>query len=129
MAEGSYQKLQESGLDFLKVLGSTKGTAAEYDIEQNNKNYSIHNLDKLLILPKRGSVQSVTTSVDEIDLFVSQNVPIEVPETRSSGNVSKNTYFSYLAAGVNVYSACLLLLMCVIPQILASGVDYWLMFW
>lgn len=129
MAEGSYQTLQESGFDFLKVLGSSKGTATEYDIESINKNDSINNLDQLLILPRKGSIKSVSTSVDEIDYIGSQSIPIEIPEIRSSGNVSKSIYLQYLSAGVNVFTAYLLLIMCIIPQILASGGDYWLMFW
>jgi ATP-binding cassette subfamily C (CFTR/MRP) protein 4 len=58
-----------------------------------------------------------------------QEEPIEIAETRSSGNISLTVYSSYFSAGGNICKITFLLFMCVFTQVLASGGDYWITFW
>lgn len=75
------------------------------------------------------SVQSVASSIEENKHSGVQEEPIEVAETRSSGDISLTVYSSYFSAGGNVCKITFLLLMCVFTQALASGGDYWITYW
>ncbi|KAE9539572.1 hypothetical protein AGLY_004824 [Aphis glycines] len=110
LAEGSYQELQASGLDFTKLLGSLVETTAVSDNESSSKYASTHTLSPRTILSRQVSIQSVASSVDESKLGT-QEEPIEVAETRSSGNISLTVYSSYFSAGGNVCKISFLLFM------------------
>lgn len=130
MAEGTYKELQDSGLDFTKLLGSSvEATTITSDNESNSKYASTNNLDPHTILSRQISIQSVASSIDDTKLGGSQDKPIEVEETRSSGDISLTVYSSYFSAGGNMYKISFLLFMCVFTQTLASGGDYWITFW
>ncbi|XP_026807199.1 probable multidrug resistance-associated protein lethal(2)03659 isoform X1 [Rhopalosiphum maidis] len=128
LAEGSYQELQASGLDFTKLLGSLVDTTVVSDNESSSKYASTHTLSPRTILSRQVSIQSVASSIDESKLGT-QEEPIEVAETRSSGNISLTVYSSYFSAGGNVCKISFLLFMCVFTQVLASGGDYWITYW
>jgi ATP-binding cassette subfamily C (CFTR/MRP) protein 4 len=128
LAEGSYQELQASGLDFTKLLGSLVETTVVSDNESNSKYESTHTLSPRTILSRQVSIQSVASSIDESKLGA-QEEPIEIAETRSSGNISLTVYSSYFSAGGNACKISFLLFMCVFTQILASGGDYWITYW
>uniref|UniRef100_A0A2H8TSM5 Putative multidrug resistance-associated protein lethal(2)03659 n=1 Tax=Melanaphis sacchari TaxID=742174 RepID=A0A2H8TSM5_9HEMI len=128
LAEGSYQELQASGLDFTKLLGSLVETTVVSDNESSSKLTSTQTLSPRTILSRQVSTQSVASSNDESKLET-QEEPIEVAETRSSGNISLTVYSSYFSAGGNVCKISFLLFMCVFTQALASGGDYWITYW
>jgi len=69
------------------------------------------------------------SSIEETKLLGAQEEPIEVAETRSSGNISLTVYSSYFSAGGNVCKISFLLFMCIFTQVLASGGDYWITYW
>lgn len=96
--------------------------------ESNDKNAIIYGLEKIPILSLQDSI-SDKSSIDENNFCSDQVKPVEVCETRCSGNVSRDVYFSYISAGGNVYKIILLLVLCVCNQFLASGGDYWIAFW
>lgn len=129
MAEGSYRELQASGLDFTKLLGSSGESTVVSDNESSSKYASSHALDPRSILSRQVSIQSVASSVEETKLLDPQEEPIEVAETRSSGNISLTVYSSYFSAGGNVLKISFLLFMCIFTQALASGGDYWITYW
>lgn len=129
LAEGSYQELQASGLDFTKLLGSSIEPTVVSDNESHSKYESTNNLDPRSILSRQISVQSVASSIDENKHSGVQEEPIEVAEMRSSGDISLTVYSSYFSAGGNVCKITFLLLMCVFTQVLASGGDYWITYW
>lgn len=129
MAEGSYTDLQASGLDFTKLLGSSVEATVLSDNESNSKYSSTHTLDPQAILSRQVSIQSVASSIEENKHSGIQVEPIEVAETRSSGNISLTVYSSYFSAGGNVCKISFLLFMCVFTQMLASGGDYWITYW
>ncbi|VVC32358.1 Hypothetical protein CINCED_3A013682 [Cinara cedri] len=130
LAEGSYQELQASGLDFTKLLGSSvESTVVVSDNESNSKYASTHTLDPRNILSRQISIQSVSSSIDDSKLGGTHEVPVEVAETRSSGDISLTVYSSYFSAGGNVCKISFLLFMCIFTQVLASGGDYWITYW
>jgi len=110
------------------LLGSLVETTAVSDNESSSKHASTHTLSPRTILSRQVSIQSVASSIDESKLGT-QEEPIEVAETRSSGNISLTVYSSYFSAGGNVCKISFLLFMCVFTQVLASGGDYWITYW
>jgi ATP-binding cassette subfamily C (CFTR/MRP) protein 4 len=58
-----------------------------------------------------------------------QEEPIEVAETRSSGNISFTVYSSYYSAGGNVFIKTFLLFIYIFTQILITGEECWITFW
>lgn len=129
MTEGSYSDLQESGLDFTKLLGTSVDTTVVSDNESSAKYSSTHTLDARSLLSRQVSIQSVASSTEETKLIGAQEEPIEVAETRSSGNISLTVYSSYFSSGGTVCKVSFLLFMCVFTQVLASGGDYWITYW
>ncbi|XP_025200376.1 probable multidrug resistance-associated protein lethal(2)03659, partial [Melanaphis sacchari] len=125
-AEGSYQELQSSGLDFTKLLKSSEETT---DSEIDIKNVTNNSLEQHSSLSRHGSIISISSSIDENKLNGTQSEPIEVAETRSSGKISLSIYLSYISAGGNAFKISFLLFICVFTQILGTGGDYWISYW
>lgn len=107
------------------MLGSSVDSTVVPDIEYP----SSHSLIPQTILTRQVSVQSVASSLEESKTNVVKEEPIEIAETRSSGNISLTVYSSYFSAGGNVCKISFLLFMCVFTQVLASGGDYWITYW
>ncbi|XP_026805613.1 probable multidrug resistance-associated protein lethal(2)03659 [Rhopalosiphum maidis] len=127
LAEGSYQELQSSGLDFTKLLKSSDETA---DSEIDDTKATINNsVEQLSSLSRQGSIGSISSSIDDDKLNETRAEPIEVAETRSFGNVSRSIYLSYISAGGNAFTIAFLLFICVFTQILGTGGDYWISYW
>ncbi|XP_060850595.1 probable multidrug resistance-associated protein lethal(2)03659 [Rhopalosiphum padi] len=127
LAEGSYKELQSSGLDFTKLLKSSEETT---DSEIDDTKATINNsVEQLSNLSRQGSVGSVSSSIDENKLNGTRAEPIEVAETRSSGNVSRSIYLSYISAGGNAFTISFLLFICIFTQMLGTGGDYWISYW
>lgn len=127
IVEGSYQKLQTSGLDFTKLLGPPEYDAAE--TESDSKNMTTNNLDPFPITFRKNSTLSVSSSNLTCKTFDDHSELIEMKKNDSPGENMPNLYFSYISAGGNVYKITFLLFMFVITQVLASGADFWIMFW
>lgn len=116
LAEGSYQELKSSGLDFAKLLVSSGDT--ETDTIASDP-------DPLAVIPSaRDSVDSPPDGTDGV-----RAEPAEEAETRSSGNVNKTVYFSYISAGGSACKISFLAIVCLLAQILSTGGDYWLGYW
>lgn len=129
MAEGSYQEIQGFDSDFTKLLGSFNEVIDDAHVnESDNKNAIIYGLEKLPTL-LQDPIISDNTSTDENNICSDQAKSVEVYETRCSGNVSRDVYFSYISAGGNVYKIIFLLILCIFNQFLVSGGDYWIAFW
>eukprot|EP00102_Acyrthosiphon_pisum_P027033 XP_016664243.1 PREDICTED: probable multidrug resistance-associated protein lethal(2)03659 isoform X1 [Acyrthosiphon pisum] len=127
LAEGSYQELQSSVLDFTKLLRSSEETTTDSEI--NVKNATNNSLEQFSDLSRPGSIESVASSVDENKLNGVLNEHKEVAETRSSGNVSRSVYLSYISAGGNIFKISFLLFVCIFTQVLGTGGDYWISYW
>ncbi|XP_026805630.1 probable multidrug resistance-associated protein lethal(2)03659 isoform X2 [Rhopalosiphum maidis] len=127
LVEGSYQELQSSGLDFTKLLKSSEETT---DYEIDDINASINNsVEQLTSISRQGSIASISSSIDNNELNETQDEPIEVAETRSSGKVSRSIYLSYISSGGNAFSLLFLLFISLFTQMLGTGGDYWLSYW
>jgi len=128
--EGSYQELQSSGLDFTKLLGSSMETVVLTDNECKNEKsiiesseiQSAHTAQKL-------TISNVEPSVEDTKINDVQAEPVNMAETRSSGNVGFNIYSSYIFAGGRFCKVLSLLSVCLFTQVLASGSDYWITYW
>ncbi|KAJ9588188.1 hypothetical protein L9F63_018452, partial [Diploptera punctata] len=111
---GTYNELQESGLDFAKLLDEDSSDDDVDDTETPS-------LRKML---RQLSITSVN-SVDE----KKQPEPKEIAEMRSVGSVSSEVYRAYLRAGGNCCIIFIMFLLFIMAQAFASGSDYWLTYW
>lgn len=104
-AEGNYDELQASGLNFAKLL--------EHETEQ------VH--EKITRQTSRTSVVS-TGSVE------GEN-PQVVEESKSSGTVSSYVYKAYVTAGANWCAVIVVLMLFMLSQICGSLGDYFITYW
>lgn len=125
-AEGSYQELQASGLNFTKLLESSKESTAE----------SVVHLDVLLGASQQSfenSKQTVTSSVDDDEKLNGEieieKTPDKIAEISSSGNVSRDVYVAYICAGGSFVKISCLIFICLLTQTLVTGGDYWISYW
>ncbi|XP_026807194.1 probable multidrug resistance-associated protein lethal(2)03659 isoform X3 [Rhopalosiphum maidis] len=135
IAEDSYKNLQESELNFTKMLGSL----VEPIITNDNETITIGTRPNLRsqnsMYTRQVSVLSVTSAVEEsnyndVQVEVVEVVePIELAETRSFGNSGFSIYSSYFSAGGHKCKIILFLLICIFTQVLSSSGDYWITYW
>jgi len=128
--EGTYQELQNSGLDFTKLLGSPTETAISTEKECNNTKSSVESSESHSAhIAQKSSVSIVTSYVKETEINEVQARPFDMAETRSSGNIGFSIYSSYVFAGGHFCKVLCLLSACIFTQILASGSDFWITYW
>lgn len=104
-AEGTFRELQESGLDFAKLLGKDEKDEESSDEEE---------------LSRQGSIRSFA-SVEEM--------PTEVQEQKSTGTIGAYVYKEYFRAGGNCCVIFMLFLLFLIAQLFASASDYFITYW
>ncbi|KAL5236135.1 hypothetical protein ACI65C_003545 [Semiaphis heraclei] len=133
IAEDSYKNLQESGLNFTKMLGSPIEPVVTSDNESITKRPNFRSQNS--IYTRQVSVLSVTSTVEEnnyndVQVEVVEVVePIETAETRSYGNSGFSNYSSYFSAGGHKCKIFLFLFLCILTQILSSSGDIWITYW
>ncbi|VVC32373.1 Hypothetical protein CINCED_3A009972 [Cinara cedri] len=118
---GSYQKLQNSGYDFSKLLGFSEKTMIESQIECNNAyNKKSLNIDPIL-----------SVSVESIELPIDGAIatPTEDREICSHGHISKNVYISYFYSCGSIYKNIFVLLIFILSQVISTFGDFWLSLW
>lgn len=108
-AEGSYEELKDSGLDFAKLLD---------DLPLQDEEI------KKRINMRRGSVHSIG-SVDDEKI----EAPSELQESRTMGSVSTQVYKSYFKSGGNLCTIISLFLLFLLAQLAASSGDYFISHW
>lgn len=130
MAEGSYQELCSSGLDFVKSLGSS-GEESVNVSGDGTFNTDATDLESFSVISLHNSAQSLSSLAadDECKPDSVRAEPNETAETRSSGKVSRSVYRSYILAGGNVFKVSFAIFTCVIAHILVTGCDYWISYW
>lgn len=129
VTEGSYQELQTSGLDFTKLFKPSTEIAVLSDNECKMDKSCNNNVARSIPYIRQESILSITSSIDETKFNDAITEPVEIAETRSSGNVSFNVYLSYILAGGHVCKVICLIFVCCFTQVLASGGDYWITYW
>lgn len=107
-AQGSYRQLQDSGLDFAKLLHSQP-------LEEEQERPS---------LARQSSVASVISFEDK-----TVEAPVQEEEQKSSGKISGAVYKSYFSAGGNCCVIFTLFLLFFFTQLAASGGDYFITYW
>lgn len=128
LAEGSYQKLQSSGLDFTKSLEiSEKIAIASIDDKLPNDN---SDLGPPSVLLRQKSVQSFSSVTEKSCKSGEAHVdPVEVAETIGTGSISKSVYIAYMLSGGSAIKIALLICICFVTQVLCTGGDYWIKYW
>lgn len=119
LAEGTYQELRTSGLDFAKLLGSSSdGRRVDTTLDGPPKNH-------------RQRPDKVTAAAGQHGELITENrsKTAEPAEPRSSGNVSLRVYSSYVRAGGNCRRILGLLFVCVLTQVFESAGNYWISYW
>ncbi|XP_060850029.1 probable multidrug resistance-associated protein lethal(2)03659 isoform X2 [Rhopalosiphum padi] len=127
LTEGSYDELQKSNLDFIKMLGSPVGTTIESYNENIKNNISSNN--RRIGYSRQVSINSVASSIEDTQFNEFQEQPVEISENRTSGSVSKSVYSSYLFAGGSDCKILFFFIICIFTQVLASGGDFWMTYW
>lgn len=105
---GSYRELQDSGLDFAKLLHSQP-------VEEEQEKP---------LLARQSSIASVASFDDK-----TTEAPSQVEEQKSSGKISAAVYKSYFAAGGNCCVIMTLFFLFCLTQLAASGGDYFITYW
>jgi len=106
------------------LIGSSTETEVLLDNEREMEKYVSYSLKKRSTGSSVASCNVEKTKTNEIE-----TKPVELAETRSSGNVKLNVYLSYIFAGGHYCKALSLLIVCVLTQVLTSGGDYWITYW
>ncbi|XP_065203724.1 probable multidrug resistance-associated protein lethal(2)03659 isoform X2 [Planococcus citri] len=121
-AEGSFQQLQETGLDFTKLLSTPK--------ESEDGKSTAEETPEEIVKPlhtRQISVQSVASSME--DGLASDREPKPVEETVTQGSVGMYVYRAYFAAGGHWCFVFSMFFLCFFAQVLASGSDAWITYW
>ncbi|XP_049950812.1 probable multidrug resistance-associated protein lethal(2)03659 [Schistocerca serialis cubense] len=110
-AKGSYSELQESGLDFAKLMNSElEDTSAEEDNEPEDE------------VGKRDPIERMA-SIEEA------SAPRQEAELRTSGGVRSAVYFSYFSSGGNYCLQLFVAVAFILTPVVVLGGDYWLSYW
>ncbi|KAF5287553.1 hypothetical protein FQA39_LY15882 [Lamprigera yunnana] len=118
-AEGTFQKLQESGLDFAKLLKKNEEEEEDEDVDDRDPEFA-----RRLSFQRQNSIVS-GSSVEEEKV----ESPQEVEEQRSSGSVSSFVYKMYFKCGANCFCIFLLVVLFLLAQFFASSADYFITYW
>ncbi|CAH0551541.1 unnamed protein product [Brassicogethes aeneus] len=105
--EGKYAELQNSGMDFGKLL--EKFSNEDHDEERKK-------------IKSRQNSERSELSDDEDD-------PVIAKEHMGTGGINAQTYWQYLKAGGSKFLIILLFLSFILCQVIANGGEYYLTYW
>lgn len=111
-AEGTYNQLKDTGLDFAKLL------------DDKSQEQEEHPEGKLV-----GVRRSSTRSISSLEDTVAADDPEEIKEQKSVGNVSGEVYKAYLRAAGSRWLIFIVVLFFSLSQIFASASDYFVSYW
>lgn len=111
------------------MLGSSSEEISVPYNELVSKNASTDDSNPRRVYSRHVSIQSVDSSIIEMQFNEVQVEPVEVAETRTSGNVSRSVYASYYSSGGSTFKLIFFIFICVITQIFSSGGDFWITYW
>lgn len=109
---GTYNDLQESGLDFANLLEKQSEIAEEVDSEQIEQQK----------IARQASVRSISSDK-------TTEAPVQVEEQKSKGTVAGFVYKAYFKAGGNCCVITILFALFILAQICASAGDYFITYW
>ncbi|XP_059486251.1 probable multidrug resistance-associated protein lethal(2)03659 [Neocloeon triangulifer] len=129
-AQGTYQHLQESGLDFAELLEEKEEEAADDNDgkDQDGDNISLGSSKSSVSKSSKLSRQSSKMSVSSSQELMGKG-PEEVAEIRTEGTVSGEVYGQYLSAGGSYFQLIFMFSVFTLAQVAGSAADYWTSFW
>lgn len=116
-ANGSYDQLRQSGLDFSKLL------AAPVDNDDEKVTFSRSNSNT-----SQTSRQSSVSSTQSFEKTPVNN-QMKVEETRAKGSIGSQLYKKYFKASGAYFMFYVMAFLCLMAQLLASGGDYYVSYW
>lgn len=119
LADGSYQYVQASGIDFAKLLNSPE--VVESNIDETNESLKTSELALLKCSISSSNGENISNEL--------QSNNNDEQETRSSGNISKNVYISYLFSSGSYYKVIFLITVFFIMQFLITYTSLWIGYW
>lgn len=114
-AIGTYSELKETGLDFANLLAEPdKVETLDERVPSVNR------------LHQRQNSESSVNSAEEQQVVDTQ---MQVQEMQQFGSIGLSLYKKYFQAGGGMLLFCILTILCVGTQLLASGGDYFVSYW
>ncbi|XP_077294803.1 putative multidrug resistance-associated protein lethal(2)03659 [Arctopsyche grandis] len=121
-AEGTFESLQASGLDFAELLKSdteenqspTKEAQGDHESDTSSREFVRH-----LSIHSTNSVEETINPADNDN----------EEEQRSKGAVGSKIYGAYASAAGSCALIFILMVLAIASQLLASGADYWTTYW
>lgn len=118
-AEGHFEELRATGLDFASLLQEESGT----EVEELGSSSEMISSDRAYV--RQGSVQSIVSSIEESK----PEAPAVEDEQRATGSVGGYVYKSYFKNGGNCFVISTLIGLFILAQGAASGGDYFITYW
>ncbi|XP_063239626.1 probable multidrug resistance-associated protein lethal(2)03659 [Bacillus rossius redtenbacheri] len=119
-ADGTFSELQQSGLDFAKLLGDGRPAPADDD----------EDAARIVAVVRRKKETSIGSSTSSLGLaFTEKEAPERAREMQTQGKIRLATYGSYLFASRSCCLVSVVFAANLVAQLLTSGSDYWFSFW
>lgn len=109
---GTFNELQNLGLDFMKLLKV---------IDAENKDASIEQSD---IIQQRSLTYETNNDTNNFD-----DLPVEMHETIIKGRMASKVFFAYFKASKKPSMITLMIFVFILNQIISSGSDYFVAYW
>lgn len=119
-AVGSYDNLKDRGLDIVEHLDTTRDETGSETALSRSRSGSRRGLSQ----SRRSSVGSLYSLEEE-----AFDSPMEVVEKRAEGSIGLTVYGKYFKAGGGYLAFLVLIFLCVLSQLFASGGDYYINYW
>lgn len=120
-AVGSYDNLKDRGLDFVEHLETVRD---ETGSDAGNVSPSRSGSRRGLSASRRSSIGSLYSLEEE-----TLESPMEVEEKRAEGSIGFTVYRKYFKAGGGYIAFIVMVFLCVLSQLFASGGDYYINYW
>ncbi|XP_071558724.1 probable multidrug resistance-associated protein lethal(2)03659 [Temnothorax nylanderi] len=107
--KGTFDQLQELGLDFMKLVKAADTKCKEAERRQSE-------------IQRRISMKGETRDNGDVP-------PIETQETMAKGSISRGMFFAYFKASKRPVLIALMMLIFLANQVISGGSDYFVAFW
>ncbi|CAH1105114.1 unnamed protein product [Psylliodes chrysocephalus] len=119
-AQGTFEQLSNSKLDFTKLLVAADETHEKQEQEPGLSEFM------LTISSRRTSSISLDSKADTIE-YIQEPLDIEEEDSGKDGN--HQAFKKYLLATNNICLLCLLIMLMILAQSICTGADLWVAFW
>lgn len=119
-AVGSYDNLKDRGLNFVEHIETVRDETGSETGLSRSRSGSRRSLSQ----SRRNSIGSLYSLEEE-----SLDNPMEVEEKREQGSIGFTVYRKYFKAGGGYLAFLVMIFLCVLSQLFASGGDYYINYW